>query len=377
MTGLVPDDVVEHALGGEQQAPVEAHRCAGRAAGPAGALGADRQRPVRPADRASGDVKPGRDLRPRGAAVPALHRRAVVAVRNEQLITGPVDARSSGLRTEAKRLIQVGDRGPAGLHGHLGALDLGHTPLDPGAELGDCGGGFAGARSAGQHDFHSAGGVDRHPHPAGAVRATDAVVEIHGADRVRSGADVVAFPDLEQPLRGERIALRYGAERDIPEILIAHQDDPHLHARFGEARPPSGAELGRESDHAAAQRAALQSAELTIVELGEDDCRGRITVRHIDPVAARAELRLWVAPQVRGRGYAREGLALAGRWLLGPCGFERIEVKTATDNEPMQHAATAAGFTREGILRGYWRGLRGRLDAVSFSLLPHDLDGRS
>ncbi len=187
---------------------------------------------------------------------------------------------------------------------------------------------------------------------------------------------MVAFADLEQPLQGERIALRYGAERDIPEILIAHQDDPRLHARIGDTRPPSGAELGRESDLAAARRAALEAAELTIVELGGDDCRGRISVRHIDSEAARAELRVWVAPQVRRRGYAREALALASPWLFGECGFERIGVMTETDNEPMQRAALAAGFVREGVLGGYWRdGRGGRLDAVSFSLLPSDLDG--
>jgi RimJ/RimL family protein N-acetyltransferase len=184
---------------------------------------------------------------------------------------------------------------------------------------------------------------------------------------------VVAFPDLDAPLAGERIALRYGAERDIPEILIAHQDDPLLHARFGDERPPSGAELGRESELAGACRAGLQTAALTIVEPGADHCRGRITVRHVDPEASRAELRVWLAPQVRGRGYAREALVLAGRWLLGPCGFQRIEVLTATDNERMQRTATAAGFTREGVLRGYWSVPGGRLDAVSFSLLPSDL----
>src|ERR1700685_3038579 len=40
MADLVPDDVVEDRLGGQQQPPVEAHRAARRAAGPAGALGA-------------------------------------------------------------------------------------------------------------------------------------------------------------------------------------------------------------------------------------------------------------------------------------------------------------------------------------------------
>jgi RimJ/RimL family protein N-acetyltransferase len=187
---------------------------------------------------------------------------------------------------------------------------------------------------------------------------------------------VLAFPDLDAPITGQLIALRYGAERDIPEILIAHQDDPRLYARIGDERAPSGAELGRESELAEEYRAGLQAAELTIVELGADDCRGRISVRHVDPESARAGLRVWVAPQVRGRGYAREALVLAGRWLLGPCGFKRVEVMTETDNEPMQRAALAAGLVREGVLRGYWLDKRrGRLDAVSFSLLPADVSG--
>jgi RimJ/RimL family protein N-acetyltransferase len=186
---------------------------------------------------------------------------------------------------------------------------------------------------------------------------------------------VVLFPDLKQPLCGEMVALRFAAERDIPEILIAHQDDPRLHARIGDSRPPSGAELGRAAEQAPAERAAGRGAELTIVELGHDRCRGQIVVNHVERETARAGLRVWVAPQVRGRGYGSEALRLAGRWLLDVCGLMRIEVMTETDNEPMQHAAAAAGFTREGVLRGYWRDPRGRLDAVSFSLLPSDPEG--
>jgi len=186
---------------------------------------------------------------------------------------------------------------------------------------------------------------------------------------------VVAFADLRQPLRGELISLRYGAERDIPEILIAHQDDPRLHARLGDSRQPSGAELGRESELAPARLAALEAAELTIVETDGDECRGRISVRHVDQEAARAELRVWVASHVRRRGYAREALVLACRWLLGECMFQRVGILTETDNEPMQRTALAAGFVREGVLRGYWLSVSGRLDAVSFSLLPSDVGG--
>jgi RimJ/RimL family protein N-acetyltransferase len=184
---------------------------------------------------------------------------------------------------------------------------------------------------------------------------------------------MVAFPELQEPLRDELIALRFGAERDIPEILIAHQDDPTMYVRLGAERPPSGAELGREAERAEADRLAGSHLELTIVEAESDGCRGRVAIGHIDDDAARAELRIWVAPQCRGRGYARRALALATPWLFEACGLQRVALLSETDNEPMLRAASAAGFVREGVLHGYWRGGRARIDAVVLSLLPADL----
>jgi RimJ/RimL family protein N-acetyltransferase len=188
---------------------------------------------------------------------------------------------------------------------------------------------------------------------------------------------VVAFPDLDEPLSDERIALRFGSERDIPEILIAHQDDPRMYARIGDERPPSGAELGREAERAEAERVGAAHVSLTILEPGGDDCRGRIEVGHVDREAARAELRVWVVPQYRRRGYASGALALAAGWLFGACGLERLGLLTETDNEPMIHAARAAGFVHEGVLRGYWRQREQRLDAVSLSLVRSNVDGAS
>ena len=64
-----------------------------------------------------------------------------------------------------------------------------------------------------------------------------------------------SFPRLADPLAGGTVTLRDYAERDIPEILIAHQDDPRLYVLTGEDRPPSGAELGRAAEREAAERA--------------------------------------------------------------------------------------------------------------------------
>ena len=183
-----------------------------------------------------------------------------------------------------------------------------------------------------------------------------------------------AFPDLPVPLADDRVALRFAAERDIPEILIAHQDDPTLHRRLGLDRPPSGAELGRRAEQSAGERAAGVEAWLTILAAdGSDECRGQVDVRDVDWDHRRAELQIWIAPRDRGRGLAGAALALAGGWLLRDCGLARVALLVDPANATMLGAGVAAGFTHEGVLRGYLRERRGRVDVAVLSLVAADL----
>jgi RimJ/RimL family protein N-acetyltransferase len=182
-----------------------------------------------------------------------------------------------------------------------------------------------------------------------------------------------AIPELTAPLTDDRVSLRLGSEHDIPEILIAYQDDPQLHLRLGEERPPSGAELGRRLERAAAERTRGSRVTLTILVAGGDDCRGRIDVHHLNWEHARAELGIWVAPQLRGRGLGRRALRLAAGWLFDACRLERLAILTEPDNEPMLRAARAAGFVTEGVLREYGRERGRRIDLAIMSLLARDL----
>jgi len=188
---------------------------------------------------------------------------------------------------------------------------------------------------------------------------------------------VPAFPDMTEPLQGERAWLRYAAERDIPEILIAHQDDSELHVRLGLERPPSGAELGRRTEGEAAERDLGIGVRFTIVQPGVDVCLGQLDVHRVDWENRRAELGVWVAPAHRGRGLATCGLRLAGRWLMSTSGLARVEILTAPDNVAMIAAAKAAGFVEEGLLRAYLRERGRRLDVIVLSLLPSDLEPAS
>ena len=181
-----------------------------------------------------------------------------------------------------------------------------------------------------------------------------------------------AFPEPTDALRTASVALRLAAERDIPEVLIAHQDDPQLYRQLGLARPPSGAELGRRVEGGAGDRATGTALWLTIVRAGADECIGQLDVHDVDWDHSRAELGIWTAPAQRGRGVATDALRLAGRWLLGECGLARVQLITEPENAAMVSAARGAGFAEEGVLRGYLREHGQRVDVTVLSLVAGD-----
>ena len=59
-----------------------------------------------------------------------------------------------------------------------------------------------------------------------------------------------SIPEPPDRIGDELIELRPIAEWDIPEVLIAHQDDRELHRRLGLSKPPTGAQLGSEVERA-------------------------------------------------------------------------------------------------------------------------------
>ncbi len=182
-----------------------------------------------------------------------------------------------------------------------------------------------------------------------------------------------AIPALPQPLQDGRVRIRLAAERDIPEILIAYQDDPEMHLRLGEDRPPSGAQLGSRSERAESELADGTAIRMTILVDGSDDCRGQVTVHTIEWTHRRAEVGIWVVPQLRNQGVAATALRLSAGWLFGACRLHRLTILTEPANAAMIAAARAAGFVEEGVLRAYTLERGARVDCTILSLLPSDL----
>ena len=138
--------------------------------------------------------------------------------------------------------------------------------------------------------------------------------------------------------------------------------------QFHDGDQNRGAETAIEADRTGGTYVAL-----TIVQPGSDECVGQVRVHSIDWNHSRAELGIWVAPEVRGEGVAGRALRLTARWLFDRCALERVQLVTEPQNEPMLRAARAAGFVDEGVLRGYTRERGIRVDCAMLSLLPSDI----
>ena len=176
-----------------------------------------------------------------------------------------------------------------------------------------------------------------------------------------------------EPLGDDRVALRLAAERDIPEILIAYQDDPDLHVRLGEERPPSGAQLGRLMEQTETDLGDGTAVRLTILQAGSDDCRGQ--------VIAHASIGRTPVP-TSGSGWRLRSVARG--WRAAPCCWRRGGFSTRVgssgsrclpqpDNEPVLRSARAAGFVDEGVLRQYAREQGKRVDIAVLSVIPGDM----
>lgn len=80
-------------------------------------------------------------------------------------------------------------------------------------------------------------------------------------------------------------------------------------------------------------------------------------------------------PEVRGLGYGTEAQRLLVRYLFAHTQVNRIQAMTEATNTAEQWALQKAGFTREGVLRGYTFRDGGWRDAIIYSVLRNEAAG--
>jgi RimJ/RimL family protein N-acetyltransferase len=65
---------------------------------------------------------------------------------------------------------------------------------------------------------------------------------------------------------------------------------------------------------------------------------------------------IWLRPTARGRGIGRAAQRAIAELFFAHTAVNRVEAHTDVDNIAEQRALEAAGFTREGLIRGaQWR----------------------
>jgi [ribosomal protein S5]-alanine N-acetyltransferase len=88
----------------------------------------------------------------------------------------------------------------------------------------------------------------------------------------------------------------------------------------------------------------------------------------------RGSVGYWLLPEMRGEGLASRAVKLVSRWALRDLALARLALLTEPANRRSQRVAERNGFRKEGVLRSYTEIDERRVDNVSFSLLPSDLE---
>jgi [ribosomal protein S5]-alanine N-acetyltransferase len=107
----------------------------------------------------------------------------------------------------------------------------------------------------------------------------------------------------------------------------------------------------------------------------DDRLLGSVALMGIEWPDLRAEVGYWLAREARGQGHATRAVRLISAWGFRVLGLERIALHAASDNRASQRVAERSGYTREAVLRAYFRGKQGQEDMVAFGLLADEHGG--
>lgn len=126
-------------------------------------------------------------------------------------------------------------------------------------------------------------------------------------------------------------------------------------------------------EQAEQRRRAGEAIAFAITGAASDGVLGSCDLRRPDPGdPALGEIGYLLAPDARDRGHATAAVGLLVRWGFEALAMERIQALAHPEN-PRSHAVLdRLGFRREGLLRAYRPGARGREDRIMFAALRGD-----
>jgi RimJ/RimL family protein N-acetyltransferase len=146
-------------------------------------------------------------------------------------------------------------------------------------------------------------------------------------------------------LRGDLVTLRAFREEEFDAVVDreAPPDAPE------ETRGKIRERLWRSGDWADGELRMAVEAEGELV----GDCQVRTSAWAMPPGVA--EIGIALFEDATGHGYGTDTLRVLCTRLFDDDGVHRVQLSTDVDNAAMRRAAEKAGFTFEGVLRGFWR----------------------
>jgi len=152
-------------------------------------------------------------------------------------------------------------------------------------------------------------------------------------------------------LRGQKIGLRARHEADGPILHTELYDDVATRSR-ADSRPWRPVSPGSAAAPYAISEPADDVAFFSVVDLAGEELAGEAVLWGIDLHNRTAHLGLSLRPSFRGRGLGVDVVRVLCHYGFTVRGLNRLQLETLADNTAMIRAATRAGFTREGTLRG-------------------------
>lgn len=154
-------------------------------------------------------------------------------------------------------------------------------------------------------------------------------------------------------LRGDRVTLRAFREGEFDLLWAQEKRD---RGPFDAPRPDDSAERDRLRARSASSGSWHERGSLLLAIEASERLVGDLQARRSDDLLPPGvfEVGIGLFADARGKGYGTEALRLLTGYLFDEEHANRVQLGTDVDNVAMQRVAEHAGFTREGVMRGFW-----------------------
>ena len=164
----------------------------------------------------------------------------------------------------------------------------------------------------------------------------------------------VSPPNEKQETRNKKPLTLRALEPDDLDFLFALENDPDLWAVSDTLAPVSRHALREYLAHAGADFYEVRQLRLVICEA--DEAVGTLDIFDFNPLHQRAGVGITLKKDFRGRGLARQALALLLPYARHTLRLHQLYATVGADNLPSLKLFEAAGFRQVGVRQGWLRG---------------------